>query len=371
MKVALVHDYLNQYGGGERVLEVLMEMFPDAPVYTLLYDEEKTLNRFSGRVKKTSFLDFPFAKNHHRLFIPLMPFAAASIKIPDEYDLIISDTAGYAKGVNLRPCEGLRLTRRPTHISYIHTPLRYAWEVDTYFSNPIFKTLFRPVFWYLRWWDYRAGQKPDLLIANSQFIADKIKKYYGRQANVIYPPVDTEKFSLLSRVIVPEYYLAVGRLLHYKRFDLIIDAFAKLGLQLKIVGDGPEKENLKTKTQNLKADNIEFVPFVPNENDLRKLYNDAKALIFPQVEDFGLVAAEAQACGTPVIAYRAGGATEIIKDGETGVFFDNQTSDSIINAVKIFENFNFDRKKISQYARVFSKENFKKQFLDFISRIRL
>lgn len=358
MKVALVHDYLNQYGGGERVLEVLMEMFSDAPVYTLFHDPEKTLNRFRGRVQKTSFLDFSFARNHHRLFIPLMPLAAESIKIPNDYDLIISDTAGYAKGV--------RYGKNAKHISYIHTPLRYAWETKAYFSNPLFKTIFLPIFKYLKWWDYRVAQKPDLLIANSQFIAEKIKKYYNREAPVIYPPVDVSKFypdPTPYTLHATRYYLAVGRLLHYKKFDLIIEAFAKMGLPLKIVGDGPEKENLKAKSQNLKADNIELLSMVKSDDELRKLYNGARALIFPQVEDFGLVAAEAQACGTPIIAYRAGGVLEIIEDGRTGIFFDQQTPESLAEAVRRFEKINFDREKISARAQKFSKESFKRQFL--------
>src|SRR3989344_3087006 len=300
MRVALVHDYLNQYGGGERVLETLMEIFPEAPVYTLLYDRARTGGRFEGRVAGTSFLDFPLARRHHRVFIPLMPLAARSINLGDKYDLIISDTAGFAKGIRYAP--GVK------HLSYIHTPLRYAWEQKEYLTGVMsheLRVMSKPILNYLKRWDYLAGQRPDTLIANSVFIADKVKKYYGREARVVYPPVDTAVFYRevpSSKFQVPSYYLAVGRLLHYKRFDLIIGAFAKLGLPLKIVGNGPEFQNLKFKIENLKLANVELIPFVSDE-ELRKLYNGARALIFPQVEDFGLVAAEAQACGTPVIAY--------------------------------------------------------------------
>jgi len=338
-------------------LEVLMEIFPEAPIYTLLYDEKRTLGRFRGRVKKTSFLDFPFARKHHRLFIPLMPFAAESINLGDEYDLIISDSAGYAKGI--------RYGKNTKHISYIHTPLRYAWETRQYFDNKFFTTLFGPIFNYLKRWDYHAGQKPDVLIANSKFIAEKIKNYYGREAKVIYPPVDTSRFFYRHiRTNMPiDYYLAVGRLLHYKRFDLVIDAFAKLGLPLKIVGNGPEYESIKYQASSIK--NIELLPFVEDE-ELRNFYNGAKALIFPQVEDFGLVAAEAQACGTPVIAYAAGGALEIAEDKKTGLFFEQQSAESLIAAIKKFENLKFIRQDISKRASRFSKENFKKQFLDAI-----
>jgi glycosyltransferase involved in cell wall biosynthesis len=243
MKVALVHDYLNQIGGGERVLDVLMQMFPDAPVYTLMYDEEKTQGRYAGRVKGTSFLDFQFARDHHRVFIPLMPLATRSINLGSAYDLIISTSAGFSKGI--------RYDRKTTkHICYVHTPLRYAWEKKTYFghrfSTKLFTAIFAPAFWYVKRFDYKSAQKPDVLIANSQYIADKIKKYYKRDAVAIYPPVDTNRFhpvvSEPGREISSHYYLAIGRLLHYKRFDLIIDAFNKLGLPLQIVGAGPKEK---------------------------------------------------------------------------------------------------------------------------------
>src|SRR3989344_5490022 len=171
MKVALVHDYLNQYGGGERVLEVLMEMFPEAPIYALFYDKKMTSNRFNGRVVKTSFLDSPVVRKHHRWFIPFLPMAARSLNLKNKYDLVISDTAGFAKGI--------RCGKKTFHISYIHTPLRYAWETDSYFKNKLFKWVFKPIFESLKNWDYKTAQKPNLLAANSNFIADKIKRYYN------------------------------------------------------------------------------------------------------------------------------------------------------------------------------------------------
>ena len=358
MKVALVHDYLNQYGGGERVLEVLMEMFPEAPIYTILHDSQRTLDRFSERVARTSFLDFSLARKRHRLFIPLMPLAAQSLNLKNKYDLIISDTAGFAKGIKYDSVQ-------TKHISYIHTPLRYAWETNDYFSNPFLKTFAAPIFRYLCRWDYKMGQRPDTLIANSDFIAGKIKKYYNREAKVIYPPVDTEKF-YRDGSNPNNYYLAVGRLLHYKRFDLIVDVFAALGLPLKIVGSGPEEENLKAKIAKYGVENIELVPFIDTEGGLRKLYNQAKAVIFPQVEDFGLVAAEAQACGAPILAYGVGGALEIVKNGTTGVLFDKQTPEALIGAIHSFEKLDFDREKISQSAKRFSKAQFKQNMMDVV-----
>src|SRR3989338_8847187 len=368
MKVALLHDYLNQLGGGERVLETLIEIFPEAPIYTLLHDPEKTLNRFHDRVQKTSFLDIPFIRKYHRWFIPLMPLAVSSLKLNADYDLIISDTAGYAKGI--------RVARNPSHptshtkhISYINTPLRYAWEPE--YINSKFKIqnsklrnlILKPLLSALRKWDYKTAQKPDFVIANSQFIADKIKKYYNREAKVIYPPVETNRFYFNPIPYTPNpkpYYLAVGRLMHYKRFDLIIEAFANLGLPLKIVGSGPEEKKIKNQSasRRTKIKNIEFLGNV-SDDKLRGLYNEAQALIFPQVEDFGLVAAEAQACGLPVIAYAAGGALEIIENKKNGIFFQEQTSDAIVVAVKEFEKHNFNRAEIAEKAKRFSQERFK------------
>ncbi len=397
MKVALVHDYLNQIGGAERVLDVLMQMYPDAPIYTLMHDSGKTLGKYEGRVKGTSFLDFQFARDHHRLFIPLMPLAARSINLGSRYDLIISTSAGFGKGI--------RYNKKTTkHICYVHTPLRYAWETKTYFSSKALRFFGAPAFWYVRRFDYKAGQKPDVLIANSEYIADKIKKYYGRDAQVIYPPVDTSKFyfdpsastitynlSPITSPISSHYYLALGRLLHYKRFDVVIDAFTQLKLPLKIVGAGPLFGDLQDRAKKRDTHNISFPGFVKDDAELRALYNGARGFIMANEEDFGLVMAEAQACGVPVIAYGAGGALEIVQEAElgsrnkelgagrhpealgrpgtpglaegshsvsTGILFKDQTPESLIEAVKKIEKINFDRKEISEQAQRFSVKSF-------------
>lgn len=359
MKVALVHDYLNQVGGGERVLDELIKMFPEASVYTLLYDEEKTLKRYTGKVAKTSFLDFQFVRDHHRLFIPFMPLATLSIRIPDDVDLIISDSAGFGKGI--------RYNREKTkHVSYIHTPLRYAWETHTYFGHSIkarlFTIVFSWAFWFVRRFDYWAAQRPDALIANSHYIADKVRRYYGRDAAVVYPPVSNFWFQKPSTYnLAPEtppdpYYLAAGRLLHYKRFDLIIDAFGQLGLPLRIVGTGPEEDSLRARAKPF--ENIQFLGFLKDDTELRRLYAGATGFAMANEEDFGLVMAEAQACGTPVIAYGKGGASEIVAP-ETGVFFDEQTPQGLVVAVEKFESMVFKRDLIRQSAERFSIQRFK------------
>ncbi len=361
MKIALIHDYLNQYGGAERVLEAFLAIFPYADVYTLFYDKKRMQGKFENHIRRTSFLDSSLVSRYHRPFIPLMPLAVETLKLDDDYDLVISDSAGYAKGISV--------PSRAFHLSYCYTPLRYAWELDDYFTNPLFKTVFRPAFSYLKHWDFRASQKPHAIIAISDFIAGKIKDYYGREAPVLYPPVDAKTFFYepAQRKEIGTYYLAVGRLLHYKRFDLIIEAFARIGAPLKIVGVGPEEKHLKSQIANLKACNIELLSFIPERN-LRFMYQRARALIFPQVEDFGLVAAEAQACGTPVIAYRAGGALEIVREGETGFFFDEQKVEALQEAVRMFETSSLNRRRISASAERFSFERFKRGILREIPR---
>ncbi len=357
MRIALAHDYLNQYGGAERVLESFCELFPDAPIYTLFYDEEKTLGRFKNKKIITSFLNNKFVINHHRLFIPLMPLAASLMKVDNDFDVVLSSSAGFGKGI--------RVGKSTIHVAYCHTPLRYAWEYYKYFNWPTYlKILSAPAFWYLRKWDKWVGRKPQKLIANSKYIADKIKNYWSKEAEVIFPPVDTEKFCIKPKVQKGDYFLAVGRLMHYKKFDLIIHAFNKLNLPLFVVGNGPELENLKKITKSSK---IEFLTSV-TDDQLINMYNGAQAFIFPQVEDFGLVAAEAQACGTPVIALNQGGGKEIVSDGETGILFNNQNVDELVMAVKRFQISNFDKKLIRESALRFSKNKFKKNILKAVQQ---
>ena len=341
-------------------MEALAEIFPEAPIYTLFYDKKKTFGKFDGRIKGTSFLNRETVIKNHRFFIPLMPAAAYQINLGHDYDLVFSSTAGYGKGV--------RYNGNTSHISYNHTPLRYAWEFEKYFNwNPVLKLLALPAAWYLRWWDKIAGQRPDILLANSHYIADKIKQYYSRSAEVLYPPVDLKVFYRDKRVKKAGYFLAVGRLLHYKRFDLIIQAFNKLNLPLLIVGDGPESDNLKHLVRSPK---IKFRPFA-EEQELRALYNGAEAVIFPQVEDFGLVAAEALACGTPVIAFSQGGAREIVENGITGVFFHHQAADDLVLAVKKFLLCSFDSAAMRKSAQRFSKTRFRKRILQLVQQLRV
>lgn len=360
MKVAILHDYLNQFGGAERVLQVILEMFPDADLYTLLYDREKTFGIFERNIKKTSFLDsIPFVKRRHRLFIPFMPLASNLLRSKKEYDLIISSTAGYAKGFHVKG---------KYHICYCHSPLRYAWEID-YLKNlpfapwPLKEIVVRPIAKRMRKWDIHAATHVNLFVANSQYIADKIKSYYGREATVIYPPVENEIFFPdATPHEEKKYYLMAGRLLYYKGFDIAIKAFNRLKKPLKIVGRGPEYEKLQTL---VRSPLIEFCPSV-QDDELRTMYSNAKAFIFPQIEDFGLVAAEAQSCGAPVIAFNQGGGAEIVINKKTGILFEKQTPETIENAVKEFETMRFDRQYIADKADRFSKDRFVTQFSELV-----
>src|SRR3989344_6363994 len=315
MKIALVHDYLTQYGGGERVLDVLCGMYPEAPIYTLVYDERATGGVFKDREIHTSFLQkLPFTKSHHRLFPLLMPLAIEQFDFSD-FDTVLSVSASFAKGIITKPS-----TR---HITYCLTPTRFLWDDShRYVSEfrypwPI-KKLLPLALTYLRMWDKEAALRVDEYIGISKFVQERITKYYNQGSTLIYPPVDTTKYSISDEI--GDYYLMVGRLVGYKRFDLAVKAFSAMELPLKIVGDGPERKKL----EKLAGKNIEFLGLV-SDFKMPELYSHAKAIVFPQEEDFGLVPLEAAASGRPVIAYRGGGALETIVEGETGIFFDQQT----------------------------------------------
>ncbi|OGI14924.1 MAG: hypothetical protein A2878_01060 [Candidatus Moranbacteria bacterium RIFCSPHIGHO2_01_FULL_54_31] len=358
MKIALVHDYLVQYGGAERVLEAFTELFPYAPIYTLLYDKEAMRGAFEEKRVYTSFLQkLPFSRKRHRLFPPLMPLAIEQFDF-SKYDIVLSDSSSYAKGIITRP--------ETLHICYMHTPMRYAWDdCQKYTQDFGFPQLVKrlvPFFMSpIRLWDKASADRVDQFLANSQFVAKRIRKYYRKEAYVIHPPVNVDRFSISA---TPEkYFLMVGRLIAYKRHDIAIQAFNRLKLPLKIIGRGPELERLK----KMAGPTIEFLGRV-SEEALPKYYRECQGFIFPQEEDFGIVAIEALASGRPLIAYRGGDIVEHLEEGKLGVFFDEQTPEAIMRAVEHFRETDYDAAYIRSKAIPFDKERFKATIKNYVEK---
>lgn len=338
------------------MLEAFCEIWPQAPIYTLIYDVRRTGRAFVSRQVRTSFLQkIPGVKKHHRPFLMLMPLAIEQFDL-SKYDLVVSDSASFAKGVITRP--------QSFHLCYCHTPTRYVWD-DSHryieeFSYPaLVKKILPPFLSYLRLWDEAAADRPDQYLANSEFVAARIKKYYGRQSQVIHPPVKTDFFNTEDKP--DNYFLIVARLLPYKKTDLAVSAFNELGWPLKIIGDGPEKKRL----QKMARPNIEFIGLVSDEK-LKKYYARCRAFLFPQEEDFGITAVEAMSAGRPVVAFAGGGALEIVKEGETGVFFREQSTASLLEALNNFRPEGFNPVAIKNHARQFDKEIFKKKIKDYV-----
>ncbi|MFA5777013.1 MAG: glycosyltransferase [Parcubacteria group bacterium] len=358
MKIALVHDYLVQYGGAERVLECFCELFPYAPIYTLVYDKKAMHGVFEKKDIRTSYLQkIPFAGKQHRLFPPLMPSAIEQFDF-SKYDVVLSDSASFAKGIITGP--------QTLHICYMHTPMRYAWDdcqkYTADFGFPSFvKRLVPFLMNYIRLWDKLSAERVDKFIANSNFVAKRIKKYYGKDSTVINPPVSINNFSTSEKQ--EKYFLMVGRLIAYKRHDIAIRAFNELSLPLKIIGRGPEMKRLK----KIAGSNIEFLGRVPDEK-LPKYYSQCQAFIFPQEEDFGIVAIEAFASGKPVIAFRGGDILEHMEEEKMGIFFDKQAPENIIKAVEKFKSMSFDKNYIRSKSLRFDKEIFKGKIREYIER---
>ena len=358
MKIALVHHHLHQIGGSEKVLFNFSEIYPDAPIFTSIYNKKNFGDFFEGKIIKTSFLqNFSLGIKKFKWFLPLMPTLFENFDFSG-YDVIISNDSSFAKGV-ITP-------QRSLHICYCHTPTRFLWvDVHKYIKelpqpNIIKKVL--PFFLnYLRIWDWQAAQRPDKLIANSHFIAKRIKKYYSRESEVIYPPVETDQFKISQNI--DKYFLIISRFMPYKRVDLAIKAFNKLKIPLKIIGSGEDEERLK----NLAERNIEFLGSVSDKKKAEYL-SHCKALIHPQEEDFGIVSIEAMASGRPVIAFKAGGALETVIEDFNGKFFDEQTWEALADTVVHFQSEKFDSFKIKKYAQKFSKERFKKEIKEFVER---
>jgi len=356
MKVALVYDRVNKWGGAERVLLALHEIWPEAPLFTSVYDPKNAPWAKVFKVIPSFLQDFPAATGNHEWYALLMPLAFESFNF-DEYEVVISVTSEAAKGI---------ITKSKTlHLCYCLTPTRYLWSgYEEYFDSAFKKTVVRPLISYLRQWDKIAAQRPDFYLAISLNVKERIKKYYGRESEVVYPPVEVDRFKASKHQSIKEdYFLAVSRLVKYKKVDLAIEAFNKIGWNLKIVGVGREMDRLKKMAKR----NIEFIGELTDE-ELLFYYQDCQAVIFPQEEDFGIVSLEAQACGKSVIAYKAGGALETIIDGKTGKFFYPQTTEALAAKLQSFRAAKYKTEDCRRQAERFSKEKFKKQFKELAEK---
>ena len=361
-RVAIVCDWLVSYAGAERVLEKMLEVFPRADLFCVVdFIPEAERGFLQYKDTKTTFIQkIPAARKYYRSYLPLMPLAIEQLDV-SAYDLVISSSHAVAKGIMTGPDQ--------LHISYIHSPIRYAWDLQHQYlqesglvSGPK-SWLARLILHYIRVWDYRTANGVDYFIANSGFIARRVRKVYGRKADVIYPPVDVDAFNFSDKK--EDYYLTASRMVPYKKVRLIVEAFNQMpDKKLIVIGDGPEFSHI----QAIAKANVQLMGFQPFEV-LKDRMQKAKAFIFAAEEDFGITPVEAQACGTPVIAYGKGGALETVQNGEqaTGVFFEEQTTEAIIEAVKEFEDnsASFDYYRCRLNAEKFSVENFKKQFSQY------
>lgn len=374
MKIAIVHEWLVSYAGSERVLEEILLLYPDADLFaTVDFLPSTHRHMLLGRTPRTSFIQhLPFARRKYRSYLPLMPLAVERFDLR-QYDLIISSSHAVAKGV--------KTSSSQLHVCYCHTPMRYAWDLreqylnETGLNRGLKGFLVRSMLDRLQGWDMQTSSRVDQFVANSAYIADRIMRAYGRTATVIYPPVDIGSFTPVDRK--EDFYLAASRMVPYKKLDLIVEAFSFLpDKTLKVVGDGPEF----AKIRSLAGANVELLGYLQSDA-LQELMQRSKAFIFAAEEDFGIIPVEAQACGTPVIAYGKGGARETVipvqAEGSahsgpdpTGVFFAEQTTPSLINAIHSFESNagRFDPRNIRKNAEQFSKERFRREFQSFVDR---
>jgi len=374
LKVALIHDFLNQYGGAERVLEALTEIFPDAPIYTLLYEPEKMRGKFENTDIRTSFLQkFPkFLRKRHKYLLPFMPTAPETFNLRD-FDLVISSSSAFAKGIVVKP--------RTIHVCYCHSPMRYSWDWnEKYLTEQGLgdkrKLLARLLLNYIRIWDRVAADRVDYFIANSRATQGRIKKYYGRESTVVYPPAEIGnpkaepwEISQGSALGDKKYFLIISRLSPYKKIEVAVEAFNKLDLPLVVIGEGAPKY-LKF-LKSIAGTKTKLLGWITDDK-IKEYYSNCRAFVFPGEDDFGIAPVEAMSFGKPVIALRRGGATETIIEGVTGEFFNEPTIEVLADAVRRFQENekNYDPEKIRKQAKKFSKEIFVKNFKRVIGEIR-
>lgn len=357
-RMALVHDYFIQMGGAERVAEAMHCLFPDAPLYTTVaLPHRLTPGLRDAAIHTTWMQHLPGVESGFRHYFLLYPWAVESLDL-SAYDLILSSSSGYGKGVHRR--------QGAVHVCYCHTPMRWVWRYDDYAAREEFSPWSRVALSAtlpgLRWWDQRAAQQPDYYLANSQVVADRIRQHYGREAVVIPPPVDVDRFQ--PDHVTDDYYLVLSRLIPYKRIDLAVEACTRLGRPLVVIGDGPDRQRL----ESMAGPQVEFLGRV-SDATVRRFASRARALLFPGEEDFGLTPLEINAAGRPVIAYRAGGALETVIENVTGLFFDQPNADSLASAIEEFELRSWHQPTLRRHAESFAYPVFAARLLDFLQQV--
>jgi glycosyltransferase involved in cell wall biosynthesis len=358
MKVAVVHDYFVQLGGAERVAEELCCIFPEADLLTTVALRDKLPSSLGDRKILTTWMqNMPGLRYLYRLYFLLYPFSVGSLNL-SAYELVLTSSSGYAKGIKTSP--------NTTHVCYCHTPMRWVWDYERYSSRETFSTLqrllLRGLVGGLKHWDKAAAKRPDFYIANSHVVAERIMRSYGRTAEVIYPPIETERFAVAEEC--DDFYLVLSRLVAYKRIDLAVRSCTKLGKMLYVIGTGPYSEELKA----FAGPTIKFLGRLSDE-EVNWYTSRCRALIFPGEEDFGMAPLETAAAGRPTIAYRAGGALESVVEGVTGVFFNEQTPESLEDAILAFEQLEWDPAVLREHAETYSTSVFRERLLAFLDHL--
>ena len=358
MKVAIVHDYLNQAGGAERVVGVFHRMFPDAPIYTTILDRDRIWPDLRQADIRTTWMQrLPGLRAHFKKYLLFYPWAIESLDLR-AYDVVLSSSSAFAKGARARP--------GAVHLCYCYTPMRFAWQHERYVARErigrVSRLALAPAIAWLRRWDLRTAARPDQYIAISSVVAERIRRWYGRDSQVIPPPVDITRFGPSDGV--DGYYLIVSRLNGYKRIDLAVEAFSRMGLPLFVVGDGPQRPELERRA----GANIRFLGALP-DSEVATLYARCQALVLPGEEDFGLTVIEANASGRPVVAFGAGGALDSVIDGVTGVLFEHQTIDSLIAAVHKCGRQVWRTEVLRRHAEDFGEEAFRSRFMAALTHL--
>lgn len=351
MKVALVHDLLTQMGGAERVLAVLHQMYPEAPIYTLAANFDKMMHDLKGADIRTTWAQkIPGIEANFKKLLPLYPFALQQMDFR-EYDVVISSSFAFVKGI--------KVPKETFHLCYCHTPMRFAWDFETYISresySPLIKNGLRFYVKYLKYWDRKTAGRVNEYIANSTIVKERIHNCYRRESSVIFPPVETDRYRISEQV--DDFYLIVSRLIPYKRIDLAVEAFNQIGAKLYVVGGGPDLERLR----GMAKSNVQFLGRLEDE-EVAKLMSQCRAFIFPGEEDFGITPLEVNAAGRPVIAYKGGGALDTIRPPLNGVYFEQPNAASLADAVRQCESMTWNPELIRAHAEKFNVDRFKSEF---------